>query len=145
MDQIPAPGPPRIFHIRITSILFLLTLIDILLVTYSLESIAFNGVSSMVLFASEFVILLASVSGTFARYWIGVADLWRARGREDAPSWEQKSMYLFYVDLAVGERHRSINELSSRQILSNCSPTSPSSQSSSFTTACPYISFVMCT
>jgi len=103
MDQVPAPGPPRIFHVRITSILFLLSLIDILLVTYSLESIAFNGVSSMVLFASEFVILLASVSGTFARYWIGVADLWRARGREDAPSWEQKSMYLFYVDLAVGK------------------------------------------
>ncbi|KAK8861245.1 hypothetical protein IAR55_002064 [Kwoniella newhampshirensis] len=101
MDQIPPPGPPSTFHLRIALIIAFLTLFDILLVTYSLESILVNGVSSMVLFASEFTILLASILGTSARYGVGIIDLGRAGGRADAPSWEAKSMWLFYVDLAV--------------------------------------------
>ncbi|WWD16854.1 hypothetical protein CI109_101286 [Kwoniella shandongensis] len=101
MDQIPPPGPPPTFHLRITLIITFLTLFDLLLVTYSLESILVDGVSSMVLFASEFTILLASILGTSARYGVGIIDLRRARGRADAPSWEAKSMWLFYVDLAV--------------------------------------------
>lgn len=103
MDQIPPPGPPSTFHLRLSTILTLLTTFDVLLVTYSLDSILSYGVSGKVLFASEFMILLASISGTAARYGIGLIDLRRARGRVDAPSWEEKSMYLFYVDLAVGE------------------------------------------
>lgn len=102
MDQIPPPGPPSSFHIRMSTIITILTISDLLLVAYSLESITIDGVSSMVLFASEFMILLASITGTTARYVVGLIDLRRARGREDAPSWEEKSMYLFYVDLAVG-------------------------------------------
>jgi len=103
MDQIPAPGPPRTFHLRLVSILSILCLLDFVLVLYSIESITYTGVTSMVLFASEFMILLASIWGSIGRYAIGVIDLRRARGREDAPSWEEKSMYIFYVDLAVGE------------------------------------------
>jgi E3 ubiquitin-protein ligase synoviolin len=103
MDQIPAPGPPVSFHARLASILSILSLLDIVLVLYSVESITYSGVSSMVLFASEFMILLASILGSVGRYTIGVIDLRRARGREDAPSWEEKSMYIFYVDLTVGE------------------------------------------
>jgi hypothetical protein len=91
------------FHLRVSAILAILLTIDILLVSCSLETILSNGVSAMVLFASEFTILLASIGGTTARYVIGLIDLRRARGRVDAPSWEEKSMWLFYVDLAVGE------------------------------------------
>ncbi|RSH94287.1 E3 ubiquitin-protein ligase hrd1 [Saitozyma podzolica] len=101
MDQIPPPGPPALFHIRTSLIITLLTIADLVLVTYSLESILLDGVSAMVLFASEFMILLASIGGTTARYVVGLVDLRRARGRVDAPSWEEKSMWLFYVDLAV--------------------------------------------
>ena len=103
MDQIAAPGPPTSFHVRLASILSILSLLDIVLVIYSVESITYTGVSSMVLFASEFMILLAAILGAIGRYTIGVIDLRRARGREDAPSWEEKSMYIFYVDLTVGE------------------------------------------
>lgn len=103
MDQIPPPGPPTLFHIRCSTIIVGLTIIDFALVIYSLETIVVDGVSSMVLFASEFMILLASINGTSARYIVGLIDLRRARGREDAPSWEEKSMYLFYIDLAVGK------------------------------------------
>jgi E3 ubiquitin-protein ligase synoviolin len=102
MDQVPAPGPPTLFHIRVSTIITILFAIDILLVKYSLETITYYGVSSMVLLASEFMILLASMAGTTARYSVGLIDLRRARGRSDAPSWEEKSMYLFYIDLAVG-------------------------------------------
>ena len=104
MDQIPAPGPARLFHVRITTIISILFTLDLMLVIYTLDTIAFYGVSSTVLFASEFMILLASIMGVTARYGVGLWDLHRARGREDAPVWEEKSMYLFYIDLAVGER-----------------------------------------
>jgi E3 ubiquitin-protein ligase synoviolin len=83
MDQIPPPGPPALFHIRTSLIITLLTIADLVLVTYSLESILLDGVSAMVLFASEFMILLASIGGTTARYVVGLVDLRRARGRVD--------------------------------------------------------------
>ncbi|OCF32381.1 hypothetical protein I316_06051 [Kwoniella heveanensis BCC8398] len=101
MDQIPPPGPPKSFHIRIASIILILTAFDMILASYSIETILTEGVSAMVLFASEFTILQASIFGTAARYFVGLIDLRRARGRADAPSWEEKSMYLFYVDLVV--------------------------------------------
>jgi E3 ubiquitin-protein ligase synoviolin len=112
MDQIPPPGPPTIFHVRCSLIIGLLTLIDCALVIYSLESIVVDGVSAMVLFASEFMILLASIGGTSARYTVGIIDLRRAQGREDAPSWEEKSMYLFYVDLGVGKPQLNMTQTS---------------------------------
>lgn len=49
------------------------------------------------------MILLASILSTFAKYVISVMDLRRARGQEDAPPWEEKSMYIFYVNLATGK------------------------------------------
>jgi hypothetical protein len=103
MDQIPAPGPPTSFHIRITTFTALLSTTDLLLVYYSLDSILTYGVSAKVLFVSEFMVLLASIMGTAARYGVNCLDIRRARGREDAPAWEAKSMYMFYIDLAVGE------------------------------------------
>ncbi|WVQ83464.1 hypothetical protein IAT38_005605 [Cryptococcus sp. DSM 104549] len=101
MDQIPAPGPPPSFHLRLVSITSILFISDLLLVIYSINCILQEGVSSMVIFASEFTILQAGIAGTAARYAVGVVDLRRAGGREDAPTWEAKSMYLFYIDLAV--------------------------------------------
>ena len=103
MDQIPAPGPPTSFHIRIATITTLLSTTDLLLVYYSLDSILTYGVSAKVLFVSEFMVLLASICGTMARYTVNCLDIRRARGREDAPGWERKSMYMFYIDLAVGK------------------------------------------
>lgn len=103
IDQVPPPGPPMGFHIRIVTVTSLLTMFDALLFIYSAESVLVDGPTAMILFASEFAILLASVAGTWARYIVGIIDLRRARGRADAPAWEEKSMYLFYVDLVVGE------------------------------------------
>ncbi|WVQ77436.1 hypothetical protein IAR50_007122 [Cryptococcus sp. DSM 104548] len=101
MDQIPPPGPPKSFHARMMGIIAILMALDLFFVGYALNTILTEGVSSMIIFTTEFLILQTSIAGTAARYTIGVIDLRRARGREDAPPWEAKSMYLFYVDLAV--------------------------------------------
>ncbi|BEJ13156.1 hypothetical protein CspHIS471_0303300 [Cutaneotrichosporon sp. HIS471] len=101
IDQVPPPGPPAWFHVRLGAVLALLTTLDVLLFLYTMEHVMVVGVSAMVLFASEFAILVAAICGTWARYAVGVADLHRARGRVDAPAWEEKSMHLFYIDLAV--------------------------------------------
>lgn len=136
MDQIPPPGPPRQFHIRMVSIISLLMLLDFLFVSYSLETILLEGVSAMIIFASEFVILQATIAGSAARYAVGVIDLRRARGREEAPVWEAKSTYLFYIDLSVGQldflslTNRATDFL---QTSSNSLPISCSSPSSSST------------
>lgn len=103
LDQVPPPGPPWGFHVRIASVTVLLTLFDSLLFMYATESVLVDGVSAMLLFASEFAILLVAIAGTWARYTVGIIDLRRAGGRADAPTWEEKSMYLFYIDLAAGE------------------------------------------
>ena len=102
MDQIPHPGPGSLFHLRASGVLLVLGTLDVVLTAYAVISIVDDGVSAMVLFASEYMILLASISGTAARYIVGLVDLRRAGGRADAPSWEDKSVWLFYVDLAVG-------------------------------------------
>ncbi|ODN77017.1 hypothetical protein L202_05563 [Cryptococcus amylolentus CBS 6039] len=101
MDQIPPPGPPKTFHARMVGIITILMVLDLFFVSYALNTILTEGVSSMIIFTTEFLILQTSIAGTAARYSIGMIDLRRARGREDAPPWEAKSMYLFYVDLAV--------------------------------------------
>ncbi|KAG8946857.1 E3 ubiquitin-protein ligase hrd1 [Tulasnella sp. 424] len=53
------------------------------------------------LFASEYAILLASCMNAWLKYSIAYWDFWRARrrGRENAPVWEDKSMFVFYVEL----------------------------------------------
>lgn len=102
MDQVPPPGPPTSYHVRMASVMSVLTVADLVLFVYAVQSsISLQGHTANVLFASEFAILIASILGIWARYIVGIMDLRHARGRVDAPVWEEKSMYLFYIDLAV--------------------------------------------
>lgn len=52
----------------------------------------------------QYAILLASLGNSVAKYGIALVDLRRAsqRGGENAPPWEDKSMLIFYVELATG-------------------------------------------
>jgi len=47
---------------------------------------------------------MASVSNTIAKYILSAYDFRRAgrRGGENAPPWENKSMWAFYIELATG-------------------------------------------
>ncbi|KAF9484482.1 hypothetical protein BDN70DRAFT_872509 [Pholiota conissans] len=103
MDQRPYPGPPITFHLRMSILFLLLWATDCLMFLFAVEHTLSSGVGGMVLFASEYGILMASVMNTILKYLLSTYDLRRAgrRGGENAPPWENKSMWTFYIELAT--------------------------------------------
>ncbi|KAL1748629.1 hypothetical protein HDZ31DRAFT_79497 [Schizophyllum fasciatum] len=103
MDQRPYPGPPLLFHIRMSLLFLILWLTDVIMLMIAVESNLANGVSCMVLFACEYGVLLSSCFSTVSKYILSVYDFRRAstRGGENAPPWENKSVLTFYIDLAT--------------------------------------------
>lgn len=65
----------------------------------------------------KYGILMASVMNTIAKYLLSAYDLRRAgrRGGENAPPWENKSMWVFYIELTTGENWVSCSFLSIAQ------------------------------
>ncbi|KAI0093330.1 hypothetical protein BDY19DRAFT_923299 [Irpex rosettiformis] len=103
MDQVPYPGPPLLFHIRLNALFFILWLIDIIMLLFAIESTLTSGVGGAVLFANEYAILTAHALNSIAKYVLSSYELRRARSRggENAPAWENKSMYVFYIELVT--------------------------------------------
>ncbi|KAF9007990.1 hypothetical protein BDQ17DRAFT_182079 [Cyathus striatus] len=103
MDQRPYPGPNLSFHVRMLVLFTILWMTDFLMLIFALESTITNGVGGIVLFASEYGILIASIMNTIVKYLLSAYELRRAgqRGGENAPPWENKSMWVFYVELAT--------------------------------------------
>ncbi|TFK54025.1 hypothetical protein OE88DRAFT_1695115 [Heliocybe sulcata] len=103
MDQVPYPGPPPIFHVRMNCLCALLAFTDLAMFVFAVESTLAHGVGGNLLFASEYAILMASATNSMAKYILSVVDLRRARSRggATAPPWENKSMYVFYIELAT--------------------------------------------
>ncbi|GAA5886011.1 hypothetical protein JCM6882_004232 [Rhodosporidiobolus microsporus] len=85
----------RAAHARMIGLLSLLWVSDVLLLVYAVDSILFDGPTVMIMFASEYMILLANIWSTTAKYVINVIDM-----RREEP-WEEKSIYVFYVELAA--------------------------------------------
>lgn len=122
MDQ--SPNLTVSFHIRMFSAMTILGLIDAAMITFAVNHILKRGTSMMVIFAFEVridrLISKASVGGgglniyryfhfqytllftvllaTFLKYILHTIDL-----RSPDP-WEDKSMYIFYLDLVVGKK-----------------------------------------
>ncbi|KAF8659224.1 hypothetical protein AX16_001884 [Volvariella volvacea WC 439] len=103
MDQRPYPGPGTLFHIRMGTLFVILWTTDLLMFLIAVENTLSHGVGGMVLFASEYGILMASIGNTIAKYLLSSYELRRAarRGGENAPPWENKSMWLFYIELTT--------------------------------------------
>ncbi|KAJ7874684.1 hypothetical protein B0H14DRAFT_2501920 [Mycena olivaceomarginata] len=103
MDQRPYPGPSLLFHARMTALFIILWVTDLLLFMIAVDSTLAYGISGMVLFASEYGILMATVINTVSKYLLCTYELRRAgqRGGENAPPWENKSMWVFYIELAT--------------------------------------------
>ncbi|RXW23346.1 hypothetical protein EST38_g2493 [Candolleomyces aberdarensis] len=103
MDQRPYPGPPLLFHFRMVVLFSILYVIDLVMFFLTVEHTLSVGVDGMVLFASEYGILIASVLNTICKYALSAYELRRAgqRGGENAPPWENKSMWVFYIELAT--------------------------------------------
>lgn len=92
-----SPSIPRIFHLRMVTVLSTLWIIDACLIVFATDSILLDGPSVMIMFASEYMIMLATLLGTTLKYAVSVHDL--RRGEENG-AWENKSVYIFYIDLA---------------------------------------------
>ncbi|ESK85236.1 synoviolin 1 isoform b [Moniliophthora roreri MCA 2997] len=103
MDQRPYPGPPLLFHVRMSILFTILWITDFVMFLVAVESTLAHGVGGMVLFASEYGILMASITNTLAKYLLSSYELRRAgqRGGENAPPWENKSMWVFYIELTT--------------------------------------------
>lgn len=104
MDQQPYPGPSWLFHIRTNAMFLILWSIDVLMLNFAIQSVLTHGVGGIILFGSEYAILLAACWNSLAKYLVIQYDLRRAQthGGEDAPLWENKSMYMFYIELVTG-------------------------------------------
>jgi E3 ubiquitin-protein ligase synoviolin len=59
----------------------------------------------------QYSILMASLMNSKAKYILSAIEFHRAasRGGENAPPWEDKSMWIFYVDLITGVYPRPIS------------------------------------
>ncbi|KAF9071017.1 hypothetical protein BDP27DRAFT_1219752 [Rhodocollybia butyracea] len=103
MDQRPYPGPPLLFHVRMSVLFVILWTTDLLMFLVAVENTLAHGVTSQILFASEYGILMATVTNTISKYLLSAYDFRRAgqRGGEIAPPWENKSMWVFYIELAT--------------------------------------------
>jgi len=103
MDQIPYPGPDIWFHLRINVLFCWLWAIDALMFISVADNLLSHGVGGIILFGSEYAILLATLMNSILKYGIILYDIRRARnqGGENAPVWENKSMWIFYVELAT--------------------------------------------
>ena len=53
MDQRPYPGPPILFHIRMTTLFTILWFIDLFMFAFAVDSTTKNGVGGMMMFANE--------------------------------------------------------------------------------------------
>lgn len=93
MEQTPSVS--RLFHFRMITVLTTLFVLDLFLVIFALEVVLLdkNRMGIMIMFASEFMIISATLWSTIAKYVINVQD-----ARSEEP-WEGKSMYVFFVDL----------------------------------------------
>ncbi|KIJ18970.1 hypothetical protein PAXINDRAFT_70245 [Paxillus involutus ATCC 200175] len=103
MDQRPYPGPPVLFHIRMLSLFIILWFVDLFVFAFAVDNTTKNGIGGMIMFANEYAILMASAMNITAKYLICIIDLRRAqrRGGEHAPPWQNKSMWVFYVELVT--------------------------------------------
>jgi E3 ubiquitin-protein ligase synoviolin len=62
MDQRPYPGPPTLFHVRMTTLFVILWCTDLLMFAVAVNSTLKNGIGGMVMFASEVRVLHVPLS-----------------------------------------------------------------------------------
>ncbi|GAA6016669.1 hypothetical protein JCM11491_000201 [Sporobolomyces phaffii] len=85
----------RLAHARMIGLLSLLWIADVIMVLFAADCILAEGPTVMIMFASEYMILVASVWQTSMKYIITCIDMRRE------VQWEEKSIYIFYVELVA--------------------------------------------
>jgi len=90
-----SPVITTLYHVRIATLLVLLTTVDFLLVKHAIHSNITQGVSVQLVFGFEYAVLLTFAYSIGAKYVCHTIDL-----RSPNP-WENKAMYLLYMELIV--------------------------------------------
>ncbi|KAF0300746.1 Chromosome-associated kinesin KIF4A [Amphibalanus amphitrite] len=85
-----------VFHIRIISLLVLLSLLDVAFIAYAYHSTVTRGASVQLVFGFEYAILLTAVAYVLVKYVLHTVDLQR-----EAP-WENKAVHLLHTELLIG-------------------------------------------
>ncbi|KAI9598642.1 hypothetical protein BDF19DRAFT_493479 [Syncephalis fuscata] len=87
---------PSSFHTRTLTLLALLSAIDMELIAYAVRVTLSDGVGTWLLFGFEYTILLCTVVTVTGRYALNVIEM-----RMGEEAWEEKSVFLFYLELII--------------------------------------------
>ncbi|GBM56978.1 E3 ubiquitin-protein ligase synoviolin [Araneus ventricosus] len=85
-----------LFHIRVSSLLLLLGILDYFFVSHAYHSTLTKGASVQLVFGFEYAILLSIVVNIFMKYVLHTYDL------QSENPWENKAVFLLYSELVMG-------------------------------------------
>lgn len=91
-----SPVITLLFHTRVSSLLLLLSLLDLVLVNHAYHSTITRGASVQLVFGFEYAILLTVAFNIAVKYICHTVDL------QSQNPWENKAMYLLYTELIMG-------------------------------------------
>ncbi|XP_059811125.1 E3 ubiquitin-protein ligase synoviolin isoform X2 [Hypanus sabinus] len=91
-----SPNISVLFHFRVTSLMGLLTVLDLLFVNHACHSIITRGASVQLVFGFEYAILLTMVLTIFIKYVLHSIDL------QSENPWDNKAVYMLYTELLTG-------------------------------------------
>lgn len=94
MERSPVIG--WLFHIRVSSLLTILGLLDYYLIAYAYQSTVTKGATVQLVFGFEYAVLITMVINAAIKYILHAAEL-----RSDTP-WENKAVFLLYTELIIG-------------------------------------------
>ncbi|EOD33046.1 hypothetical protein EMIHUDRAFT_71786, partial [Emiliania huxleyi CCMP1516] len=94
-----APEVRLVTHLRVLGLTSALAALDAAFLYHALSSSIARGPSVLLLFAFEYLLLSSTIAATFVKYALYVNEA-RLGGR-----WDEKGVYLFYLDLATDLFH----------------------------------------
>jgi len=85
-----------LFHIRAVSVMTLLSVLDLYFISHAYHNTLIKGPSVQLVFGFEYAVLMTAILHVFVKYVLHAVDL-----RRDNP-WENKAVYLLYMELILG-------------------------------------------
>lgn len=94
MERSPVIG--LIFHLRVSSLLFVLGMMDYYMISHAYELTMARGATVQLVFGFEYAILITMIANIAIKYVLHAAEM-----RADTP-WENKAVFLLYTELVIG-------------------------------------------
>lgn len=111
MEQFPTI--PWRFHVRMVSAMVLFLVADVAFTSHAIDVTIRDGANMMIMFGFEvsqymltliqFILLAATITAIFVKYILNVIE------SRHADAWENRSMYLFYLELVTGCTLRNVS------------------------------------